>query len=306
MRIIRSYVWGWFVPSLALGLVLAAPLCVSGQGNPDPSSFKFNAGQDVQPVFEGWARNPDGSFSMYFGYLNRNYVETPVVAVGPDNKIEPGAVDRGQPTFFNPRLSRMAFSVMVPKDWGKKELVWSLTVRGTTEKAIAWLQPEWEIDPIYFGKTRTPAMLKNKAPVLALNVPAAVTLPNSLTLEAAVQDDGLPVIKTGPPAQAVGQETPPTLKPAPDQAEVPVNVPTIRSGRGGAQDPKGLVVNWILWRGPAAVTFEQTKIAVKDGKASTTAIFTQPGTYLLRARADDGSLHDEKDVTVTVTGRSRP
>src|SRR5262249_58520162 len=95
-------------------------------------------------------------------------------------------------------------SVSVLGDWGKKELVWSLTVGGVTEKAIAWLQPEWEIDPIYAGKTRNAESLKNKAPSMRLDVPSAVTLPNKLTLTASVQDDGLPTPRKGPPTRAIG------------------------------------------------------------------------------------------------------
>lgn len=286
-------------------LVVATPRGVNAQGNPDPTSFRFNSGQGLQPVFEGWGKNPDGTFSMYFGYLNRNFVETLVVPVGPENKLEPGVPDRGQPTVFNTRIRRKEFSVSVPKDWGKKELVWSVTVRGTTERAVAWLQPEWEIDPIYAGKTRTAESLKNTPPKLTLDVPSTATLSNPLTLTANVQDDGLPTPRKGPPRQgAVGQETPPTLKPLPDQVEVPINVPSIGGagrGRGGAQGPQGPVVNWIVWRGPAAVAFENGAAApVRDGKVVSAATFTKPGTYVLRARANDGELIDQKDVTVTV------
>ena len=39
-------------------------------------------GQSIQPIFEGFERNSDGTFTMWFGYLNRNYDETPTVAVG--------------------------------------------------------------------------------------------------------------------------------------------------------------------------------------------------------------------------------
>jgi hypothetical protein len=198
----------------------------------------------------------------------------------------------------------MAFSVPVPKDWGKKELVWSVTVRGAAEKAVGWLQPEWEIDPIYFGKTRSAESLKNKAPKMVLDVPTTVTLPGTLKLAATVDDDGLLTPRKGPRPIAVGQETPPTLKPLPDQPEIPVNVPTI-GGRGrGPQGPQGLMVNWTVWRGPAAVTFDPATVPVKDGKAVSTATFTRPGTYVLRAIANDGELNDQKDVTLTVSGGS--
>jgi hypothetical protein len=292
----------WLMWVGALIVVLAAPPRVSAQ-NPDPFGFRFNSGQGIQPIFEGWAKNADGSYNMYFGYMNRNFVETLEVPVGGENKIEPGQADRGQPTFFNTRIHRMVFKVAVPKDWGKKELVWSLTVRGKTETATAWLQPEWEIDPINQGKTLNEEQKRNKPPVMTVNVPTTVTLPSTLKLDASVQDDGLPTPPKGPRRQAVGQETPPTLKPLPDQPELPVNVPQIVDanrgrGRGG---PQGLIVTWIVYRGPAQVAFDPTgAVAVKEGKAVVTATFTKPGTYWLRGRAFDGQLADEKDITVTV------
>jgi hypothetical protein len=34
---------------------------------------RFDSGQNVVPVYEGWIRNPDGSFDLVFGYFNRNF-----------------------------------------------------------------------------------------------------------------------------------------------------------------------------------------------------------------------------------------
>ena len=87
----------------------------------------YHSGQNLQPVFEGWEQNPDGSFNMVFGYLNRNYEEHLNIPVGPDNYFEPGASDRGQPTYFYPRRQRVIFRVRVPADWGDRELVWTVT-----------------------------------------------------------------------------------------------------------------------------------------------------------------------------------
>jgi hypothetical protein len=39
---------------------------------------------------------------------------------------------------------------------------------------------------------------------------------------------------------------------------------------------------------------------VGDGKAAATARFTEPGTYVLRATANDGALSTRADVTITV------
>jgi hypothetical protein len=53
------------------------------------------------------------------------------------------------------------------------------------------------------------------------------------------------------------------------------------------------------------VTLEPTESQpVVGGKASITARFAQPGTYVLRATATDGALSTKTDVTVTVTGTS--
>ena len=86
---------------------------------------KFNSGQDVVPSYEGWLRNADGTFTMVFGYLNRNWKEEPVVPAGDDNKLEPGPVDGGQPTYFLPRRQPFIFRIVLPRDWGPKELVWT-------------------------------------------------------------------------------------------------------------------------------------------------------------------------------------
>ena len=68
--------------------------------------------------------------------------------MGPNNSIEPGGPDRGQPTFFYTRTQRNLFTVNVPKGWpATKEVIWTLTANGKTQKAFGWLKPEWEIDP---------------------------------------------------------------------------------------------------------------------------------------------------------------
>jgi hypothetical protein len=48
---------------------------------------RFDTGQDVVPVYEGWERNADGTFTFVFGYFNRNWKEELAIPAGPDNKI---------------------------------------------------------------------------------------------------------------------------------------------------------------------------------------------------------------------------
>ena len=58
----------------------------------------------------------------------------------------PADPDRGQPTYFYPRRQQFVYRVQVPKDWDKKDLVWTLTAAGKTEKAYGSLAAIYEID----------------------------------------------------------------------------------------------------------------------------------------------------------------
>src|SRR5215469_7721325 len=73
--------------ALVLAVLSASPL---------HAQTRYATGQDVVPAFEGWERNPDGSFNMVFGYMNRNYEEQVDVPIGRENMIEPGGPDQGQ------------------------------------------------------------------------------------------------------------------------------------------------------------------------------------------------------------------
>src|ERR1700741_1020807 len=86
------------------------------------AQIRHSSGQGVAPVYEGYDMNPDGSFNMWFGYMNRNYEEELDLPVGPDNRFEPGG-DRGQPTHFVARRHKDVFKVVVPKDFGDQTLV---------------------------------------------------------------------------------------------------------------------------------------------------------------------------------------
>ena len=108
----------------------------------------YSSGQPVWPAFEGWEKNEDGSFNFVFGYMNDNWDEEPYVPIGPENNIQPGGPDQGQPTRFQPRRNRFMFRVRVPKDFGDKEMVWSLTTQGKAQKAYASLRIDSLIENI--------------------------------------------------------------------------------------------------------------------------------------------------------------
>ena len=74
---------GWRPSAIATVLILVMVAAISAQ-------VRYDRGQDVVPVFEGWERNADGSINMVFGYMNRNYGAEVDIPLGPDNMILPG------------------------------------------------------------------------------------------------------------------------------------------------------------------------------------------------------------------------
>ncbi len=270
------------------------------------SELKFNSGQSVQPAYEGWTRNPDGSRSMWFGYLNRNWQETPDIPAGTNNGFGAGSEDLGQPTHFLPRRQAFVFKVNVPADWpADRDLVWTLTANGTTLKAFGSLWPVWEIDEQTMsanngGRTaRTFGEPVNLPPSIVSPLPAqTVAVGQPLTLVLPVKDDGLPTPEirargTGGPR---GRGTPPNSA-APD--------PFAEAARGQ------FCVKWVQYRGAgkARITPDESVVLGADGrptliegKSSTKVTFDRPGSYTLRAYVLDGDAYfTTQDVTVVVT-----
>jgi len=89
-------------------------------------------GNTVTGAFEGWFKNPDGTFSLLLGYYNRNLKQTVDIPIGPNNRIEPGGPDRGQPTRFLPGRNWGLFTVTVPADFGQNKITWTLVANGKT------------------------------------------------------------------------------------------------------------------------------------------------------------------------------
>lgn len=271
-------------------------------------------GQNIAPVFEGWEKNPDGSFNLVFGYFNRNWDEEVDVPVGPDNSLSPGTPDQGQPTHFQPRRNRFVFRVRVPRDFGKQEVVWTLTTHGRTERAYGTLNADYFIDDIVIMNNLGGAgaagggndTLDNKPPALRLEGEgfrkARVGQPVAMTAYAA-DDDGKPRRVSMPAATTRSRQA--------------------TAGAGGTPNSAtGLRTSWFLYRGPGPVTFDPPQIEVWEdhrdganspwaagfttpptppgGKWDVRATFSKPGTYVLRCLASDGALLTSQDVTVVV------
>ena len=168
------------------------------------------ADNNITPVYEGWLPRADGSFDLVFGYLNRECDEAASIPIGPNNSIDPGGPDQGQPTHFFPRRNRFVFTVHVPKEFGTKEIVWTLTSKGRTEKTFATLKNDYVLDDTVImsnigaggALSTSPDMVGNKAPVLTVEGPAmrSAKVGDPVALAAIATDDGKPNKRNMPAA----------------------------------------------------------------------------------------------------------
>jgi hypothetical protein len=275
----------------------------------------YTSGQPVWPAFEGWEKNDDGSANFVFGYMNDNWSEELDVPIGAENGIEPGGPDRGQPTHFQPRRNRFMFRVRVPKDWTDKEMVWTLATHGVSRKAYASMRADLQIENIDImsetgalgAGTSNPQLRADQPPVVKIVGASTLTatVGSPLTLTAIVTDDGVPAVR---PRQVRPNQEDPNYRP-PARLTVGKNL--------------GLHLSWFVYRGDGTVTFDPRQVKTwedtraganspwapiwsppsvpPEGKYIVTATFDQPGIYVLRARADDGALTSDEDVTVTVS-----
>ena len=231
--------------------VLIAVLLVSRPAVSQLVQLRHWSGQSVAPAYEGFDTNPDGSFNMWFGYMNRNYEEELDIPVGPDNSFQPGG-DRGQPTHFLVRRHKDVFRVVVPKDFGDQTLVWTLRAHGQTEQVAGSLKPVWMIDRNKATRGGNSERIDSNTPPVVTVGPGEQTLeqPGRLTVTVSATDDGLPV----------------------------------RSGK-----PVGMTASWAKYRGPGGVSFSPARVKLADGRATAIATFETPGEYLLQVVVDDGS-----------------
>jgi hypothetical protein len=269
---------------------------------------QFKVGQTIAPAFEGWEPNPDGTINLVFGYFNRNWEEQPHVPVGPNNNIEPGGPDQGQPTRFLPRRNKFVFRVRVPKDFGNKELVWTLTTRGKTERAYASLKPDYKLDKR----------------VLLTNTHMRLTATDYPEFDQDMKDDIAPVVRLEGAAQRTVKVREPVDLAAFVSDDGRLKAKPAPRGVDSDTTALGLRVAWFVYRGGGKVTFtpEQFKVyqdktpggnspwtpgwapppLPADGMFPVKVSFDLPGTYVVRLLAHDGGLQTTADVTVTVTG----
>jgi hypothetical protein len=310
--------WPHATAALLVAAVLAVPLATTAEAQQRAS---YTQGQGVSPGYEGWWENEDGTFSIIFGYMNRNWEEIPHVPIGPDNFISPGPEDQGQPTRFLPRRNRFIFEVRVPADFGNQELVWTLNVNGETDRAYGSLARDYRIDNMVVmsetgalgAGSSDEEVRSNTAPVIELEGESvrSVRVGEPLTLAALVTDDGIPSRRG---ASTSRREL------SPQQQLTRALQPPVRITVGKTV---GLYFGWYVYRGPSDAEFDPPQVKTwedtrpfanspwahhwepptlpEDDRWVTQVTFDEPGTYVLRGRADDGGLYADVELTVHVT-----
>jgi hypothetical protein len=256
---------------LGLAGVAAAAISAIGVAAQTPQSTlplepARERGTSVTPAFEGWYQNADGSYSLLVGYFNRNAKQTFDIPIGPNNKVEPGEPDQGQPTHFEIGRQWGMFVIKVPKDFGNKAVAWTIVSNGEKQTVPLTLNKAYPITPF------KELGMGNQPPVLSFSEGGAkVTGPPT----------GISVNLTG----KVGQP-------------VAVNV--------WVEDPKGTdeeqgafgwdktniaLLSLHKYRGPGEVTFDKPRIPVKKQGDMVTgaATFKAPGDYMIRVQANDES-----------------
>lgn len=224
-------------------------------------------GAGITPAYEGWYPNPDGSFTLLIGYYNRNSKEALDIAVGPNNRVEPGPVDQGQPTYFEPGRQWGVFVIKVPKDFGTKAITWTIVANGETQTVPFTLNKGYPISPF------KELGMGNQPPVLAFS-------------------EGGPKV-TGPPTAVSVTLTGNVNQPVPISVWVEdPKAPGDAEGaaaRGGP--PSVATVSFHKFRGPGKVTFDKERypVAKQGDKVTGTATFAASGEYLLRVQANDES-----------------
>ena len=254
---------------------MAGGVFVSGQTQTAVPEPRRSFGASITGAFEGWFYNPDGSRSFLVGYYNRNSQQTVDVPIGPNNRIEPGGPDMGQPTHFLPGRQWGMFIVPVPREFKPTDsYVWTIIANGQTTSIPLRLHADYVMSPFKeIAVGNTPPILRFEPTGRGIQGPlaqiasapirtAAVSAP--LALELWTIDDMKYTSGTN----------------------APMSTP---------RPPVTLSIS--KYRGPGTVTIDKAKPTVEkiagegpfNGKATASVKFSEAGDYLLHVIANDYS-----------------
>jgi hypothetical protein len=235
-------------------------------------------GASITGAFEGWfpSETDKNARTFLIGYFNRNTQQELDIPVGPNNRIEPGGPDMGQPTHFLPGRHYGMFAIPVPKDFTPQDkFTWTIFVNGQYTTIPLRLNPDYVISPFSeIAVGNTPPAIRFEADGTPLQGPIAMlshaptrttSLSKPLVLTLWITDDMK--YTSGTSAPLTGNRPPVTLL-------------------------------WSKYRGPGAVKFDKDRPRAEgtasqtqgfSGKATTSITFSEPGDYVLHVTVNDYS-----------------
>ncbi|MGE0361553.1 MAG: hypothetical protein AB7H93_14270 [Vicinamibacterales bacterium] len=289
----------------ALGLAVAGALTATPAAqkprDPLPGEPLGSGGEAIFPVLEGWGPLKDGSTAILLGYYNRNRGRALDIPVGPDNRIEPGGPDYGQPTHFEPSQQHGVFAIKVPANFGTSRLTWTLKANGQEAKVTFWLNPPYWVDFFKHAATgNEPPVVRfasggatHTGPPVGFAHTVAGVVGQAVPLSLWVSD--VPGPREGPDNElaALRRKTTPVVDPVAIVGDSTFGGP---GRRAVPDDSSNLLVHWHKYRGAGAVTFAKARVPVATGgdpakvvEAATSATFGAPGEYVLRVQISDES-----------------
>lgn len=271
------------------------------------------SGNFVAPYFDGFFSNPDGTYTLQFGFMNRNAEDLIEIPIGPNNFIEPAQYNGLQPTTF-PTVSyggfggpreRGVFGIVVPADF-QGDVVWTLTTDGYTtsvpgriraeRQALIGFEAAYELSltPQAEGSMRPEIRFAENGPgaigIKGLEAPQRLNTRVGQPVEVRfwafdrgerdLREVNMTLWKyQGPVGAEIAFESLVETPPAPEGAAAPAGGG--RGGRGGAARP--------MVPGPVTVgqivRIPMTGPAANQGRFRAT--FPAPGEYVIRIRIDN-------------------
>jgi hypothetical protein len=255
---------------------IAGGMLLSGQQIPEP---RKQFGASVTGAFEGWFANKDGSRSFLVGYFNRNTQQELDVPIGPNNRIEPGGPDLGQPTHFLPGRQFGMFIVPVPKEFTPQDkYTWTIVANGQSTSIPLRLNNDYVVSPfIEISVGNTPPVIRFDQNGSTIQGPIA-TVAQAASRTASLSAPLPLTIWATDDMKYTSNTSAPMTKPRPP-----------------------VTLTWSKYRGPGTVAFDKAKPEVEQspssgsgappfsGKATTNVTFSEPGDYVLHVTANDYS-----------------
>jgi hypothetical protein len=245
-----------------------------------------DSGSNIYPAFEGWYQNADGTYTLLIGYYNRNKKEVLDIPIGPENKIEPGGPDQGQPTHFEVGRGWGTIAIKVPKDFGDKKIVWTITANGKTASVPFGITKGYQIEPF------VDAAMGNKPPVIKFseNGPALTGPPAPLSQANVINGVVGENVAIKYWVTDDGHEEPPTggSAAAPPPAGAPVTGAAAAAAAGPPRRPR-VSTTLTKYRGPGEIKFADNTPSIEKDMVNTTATFSLPGEYIIRIEGNDSS-----------------